>query len=263
MFSIGSSFDCECRPTSAAAIFREFDTNNDDMITLEEVFAYFDTQDCVFPFKYALPDGTVKEYTSCTTDDDEFGFEWCSIRTLSDGFSAEGFFKYCKIEDNEAVWFDAIDHLDENGDGLLSFDEAINPSRRNLQFIASTEQFCNDCTAAPTRCANPLVNLIDGTCRNFIKTTPLGDDELIRILADAMADAYCPETYLEDSYMDCPTQREGAWLARVNVEEYVDPPGASSAEVLSCLTITNAAAALAGAVFDGLASFWGVNVQKS
>ena len=77
MFSIGSSFDCECRPTSAAAIFREIDTNNDDMITLEEVFAYFDTQDCVFPFKYALPDGTVKEYTSCTTDDDEFGFDWC------------------------------------------------------------------------------------------------------------------------------------------------------------------------------------------
>ena len=46
---------------------------------MEEVFAYFDIQDCVFPFKYALTDGTVKGYTSCTIDDDKFGFEWCSI----------------------------------------------------------------------------------------------------------------------------------------------------------------------------------------
>jgi hypothetical protein len=227
----GSGFECECRPTDGAKIFGEVDSNDDLYVTWEEVRAYFDDKPCVFPFKYVKDDGTVGEYTSCTTVDDAFGKEWCSIDVLNDGFHATGFFKYCDESVNLDVWNDAIDRLDEDNDGKLSFVEAITSARerrrRERQLIlAGSEDHCEDCER-PDYCSNPAIMAIDNHCRNFIKTKPLEDDQTLRILATTMVDAYCDE---EDevnwAYDSCPMNRErmSHWLIRTHLEpvSYID-----------------------------------------
>jgi hypothetical protein len=227
----GSGFECECRPTDGAKIFGEVDSNDDLYITWEELIAYFDNQRCVFPFKYRKDDGTVGEYTSCTTVDDDFEKEWCSIDVLNDGFHATGFFKYCDESVNLVVWNDAIGRLDENNDGKLSFDEAITSARerrrRERQLIlAGLEETCEDCKK-PDYCSNPAIMAIDNHCRNFIKTKPLKDDEILRILATTMVDAYCDEEdELHWGYNNCPMNRErmSDWLSRTHLEpvSYID-----------------------------------------
>ena len=219
----GYGFECECRPTDGAKIFGEVDSNDDLFITWEEIIAYFDSKPCVFPFKYTKDDGSVGEYTSCTTVDDSQ--EWCSIDVLNDGFHATGFFKYCVESVNLAVWNDAIFRLDEDNDGKLSFHEAITSARerrrRERQLIlAGSESTCEDCVK-PDYCSNPAIMAIDNHCRNFIKTKPLGDDETLQILATAMLDVYCDE---EDAvnlaYNSCPMKRErmSDWLNRTHLE---------------------------------------------
>jgi len=204
-----SVFECECRPTSGASAFKEVNTNNDDDITLEEMTDYFEGQDCVFPFKYMV-DGILNTYNSCTTDDDVFGQKWCSTKTLRDGVHAKGFFRYCEREGAQVAWEDAIDKLDINNDGKLSFNEVVANAnrRRQRRLVPSTRARCNDCREdMPEECNNAVVQAIDGECRNFIMTEPLDDDELLHMLAYTMEDAYCGED--EDANTSCPSQRTG------------------------------------------------------
>ena len=156
--------------------------------------------------------------------------EWCSIQTLSDGFWAtKEFWKYCKHEDNEKVWSDAISCLDENGDGSISFDETpINPSHQRELFHLNpddlfllngktTRKDCNDCAdLVPDDCKNSTPAIFNpAVCQKFTNTPPLGDEELLRVLANAMVDSYCPEVYADQIYTTCPMQREGdTWLER-------------------------------------------------
>lgn len=238
----GYGFECECRPTDGAKIFGEVDSNDDLFITWEEIIAYFDSKPCVFPFKYTKDDGSVGEYTSCTTVDDSQ--EWCSIDVLNDGFHATGFFKYCVESVNLAVWNDAIFRLDEDNDGKLSFHEAITSARerrrRERQLIlAGSESTCEDCVK-PDYCSNPAIMAIDNHCRNFIKTKPLGDDETLQILATAMLDVYCDE---EDAvnlaYNSCPMKRErmSDWLTRTHLEPYQKEKVFALTSALVCLAM--------------------------
>jgi len=224
----GSDFMCECRPTNGALVFGEVDANNDDYITLEEILTYFDSQTCEFPFKYTF-DGVTKTYNNCTTDDDTFGLSWCSIKTLADGTHAKGFFKYCEESSNVAAWEDAVARLDADGDGKLAFGEAITNARRRRKLLASPgaageEWNCNDCVVSED-CQNPVVKAIDGECRNYIKTEPLKDENLVRILGTAMADVYCdkeegnnyqPNIGGSLNYLNCERKRGGMdeWIER-------------------------------------------------
>jgi hypothetical protein len=67
-----------------------------------------------------------------------------------------------------------------------------------------------------------VIKAIDGECRNYIKTEPLNDNELLRMLAVTMADSYC--TTPEDDgwhYNSCPLRRQGMeeWLVQTRLEE--------------------------------------------
>ena len=224
----GSDFMCECRPTNGALVFGEVDANDDDYITLEEILTYFDSQTCEFPFKYTI-DGVTNTYNNCTTDDDTFGLSWCSIRTLADGTHANGFWKYCEESSNVAAWEDAVARLDSDGDGKLAFGEAItNARRRRRKLLASPgayeERKCNDCVVSED-CQNPVVKAIDGECRNYIKTKPLKDENLVRVLGTAMADVYCdkeegdnyqPNIGGDWNYLSCERKRGGMdkWIER-------------------------------------------------
>ena len=223
----GSDFMCECRPTNGALVFGEVDANDDDYITLEEVLAYFDSQTCEFPFKYTVH-GVTNTYNTCTTDDDTFGWSWCSIKTLADGTHAKGFFKYCEESSNVAAWEDAVARLDSDGDGKLAFGEAITNARRRRKLLPSPGFFgeewnCNDCVVSED-CQNPVVKAIDGECRNYIKTKPLEDENLLRILGTAMSDVYCDQekdNYQPNiggplNYFNCERKRGGMdeWIER-------------------------------------------------
>ena len=222
VFKAGETgFECECKPTDGAQIFGEVDSNDDLYITWEELKAYFDSQACEFPFKYRKDDGSVGEYSSCTTVDDDFGKEWCSINVLSDGFHATGFFKYCDDADNLVVWNDALARLDEDGDGKLAFDEAITSARENRRrgrqlILAGVEENCDDCNR-PEYCSNPAIMALDNHCRNFIKTVPLEDEEILQILATTMVDIYCDDVDKPElGYNACPMDRGrmNEWLER-------------------------------------------------
>lgn len=217
----GSDFMCECRPTSAARVFGEVDANGDGFITLEDVLIYFDSEPCVFPFTYTF-EGVTNTYNNCTSDFDNFGFNWCSIRTLADGTHAYGFWKYCDEASNVLSWEDALVRLDSDGDGKLSFDEGITNARkrRNLQTrpgVMGEKNNCNDCEV-PDDCNNPVVKAIDGECRNYIKTKPLGDETLLRILGSAMSDVYCANPNIPGprNYYNCESERDGMekWISR-------------------------------------------------
>ena len=219
----GSNFMCECRPTNGANVFREVDVNEDDIITLQEVLDYFDSESCVFPFKYEI-DGVVNTYNECTTDDDAFGFSWCSVETLADGTHAKGFWKYCEESSTEIAYQDALDRLDENNDGLLSFDEFVNNARRRRRKLwAGSEGGCRDCEDIPEDCQNIVIKAMDGECRNYVKTVPLDDENLLRMLAATMVDAYCTEPSDNGDvhdYEKCPHERGGMdeWITRTHLE---------------------------------------------
>lgn len=217
----GTDFACECRPTNGAHIFAEVDANDDDFITLAEILSYFDGQTCEFPFTYTF-EGVTTTYNSCTTVDDIFGFSWCSLRTLADGSHAIGFWKYCDESSNLFAWNDALDRLDSDGDGKLSFDEAIHNARRRRRLLnppgfVGEEWNCNDCIV-PDDCLNPVIKAIDGECRNYIKTKPFDTEkqqnqDLLRMLATAMADVYCPKYDDSEgglwSHVTCERKRPG------------------------------------------------------
>ena len=222
----GRDFECECRPTTAANVFREVDENDDLFITLDEILVYFEKRPCVFPFKYEW-DGVLTEYTECTSDYQERGREWCSIETLANGVHAFGFWKYCKVADTIAEWHEALDSLDSDGDGRLSFDEAItNARRRRMQL--GTPWNCNDCVLSE-HCRNNIVATIDGECRNYIKTRPFDntteDENLLGMLAVTMQDVYCNEN--STGYIACATQRPGTenWLTQTHLEMVRVAPG--------------------------------------
>jgi len=276
----GTDFACECRPTNGAQVFGEVDANDDDFITLAEILSYFDSQDCDFPFKYTV-EGVTKSYDSCTTVDDDFGFSWCSIRNLSDGSYATGFFKYCDESSNVLVWNDALDRLDSDGDGKLSFDEAIHNARRRRKLLSSPGAFgaewnCNDCVV-PDDCTNPVIKAIDGECRNYIKTRKLDDQNLLRLLASTMADVYCPK---DDetiggywSHTSCERKREGMenWLTRddANMKMY-DGDAGQLYTFLACSALTvsslyNGGASLlrtANGLLNLFESDWGVSTEQ-
>ena len=223
----GSDYACECRPTTGASIFREVDTDDNGYVTLEEILTYFDSQQCVYPFKYTIA-GVTNTYDACTSDDDAFGFEWCSIRTLADGQHALGFWKYCLESSNIAAWEDALNRLDSDEDGKLSFNEAMKNARRRRNLLAppgtfGSENNCNDCEV-PEDCKNPIVKAIDGECRNFFKTVKFDDEDedLLRMLASAMSDVYCTDgSNSKQSYIDCPATKRvgmGDWLDRTHLE---------------------------------------------
>ena len=222
VFTPGSDFLCECRPTNGARVFGKVDTNDDDHITWGEILTFVDQENCVFPFTYTV-NGVAKTYNSCTSDADTFGFEWCAIKTNADGFMATGFWKYCDESSNKFAWEDALARLDSDNDGRLSFSEAITNARRRRNLLpAPNNQMCNDCDV-PAECLNPIIKAIDGECRNFIKTKPLDDENLLRMLATTMADVYCDkeDPYQPDiggdlNYLNCERKRDGMeqWLTR-------------------------------------------------
>jgi hypothetical protein len=220
----GSNFMCECRPTNGANVFREVDVNEDDIITLQEVLDYFASEPCEFPFKYEI-DGVVNTYNECTTDDDAFGFSWCSVETLADGTHAKGFFKYCEESSTKLVYQDALDRLDENNDGQLSFDETINNARRRRRklSLAGSEFLCRDCEDVPEDCQNIVIKAMDGECRNYVKTVPLDDENLLHMLAATMLDSYCTEPSGDGDVHDyeyCPHKRKhmDEWITRTHLE---------------------------------------------
>ena len=220
VFTLGADFECECRPTSGANVFGEVDANGDDFITLEEILTYFESQSCVFPFTYAF-EGVSNTYNECTSVDADF--EWCSIKTLNDGSHAKGFYKYCETTSTVESWEAALARLDTDNDGKLSFDEAItNAQRRRRSLLGQgSEAKCNDCVTHD-ECRNPVIKAIDGECRNYIKTEPLNDNELLRILADTMSDSYCTTPERDGlHYIGCPLRRQGMeeWLVRTRLEE--------------------------------------------
>jgi len=237
MFSIGGNFECECRPVDGAEIFEAVDSNNDDHITLEEILTYFESDPCESSFIY---DGF--EFEGCTTYGDTYGLEWCSTKTLRDGTHATGFFKYCNDDDNEFAWEGALEIYDTNGDGKLSFEEAVlskKERRRRLQLndiIAGGRGNCNDCNEEERqRClSNPIIATIDGECRNYIKTIPFDDsnedeENLLHMLGATMVDVYDNCKEFEDgqesngslNYMGCPTLRGGMdqWIDRTYLSE--------------------------------------------
>lgn len=123
------------------------------------------------------------------------------------------------------VWDNAIAQRDKDGDGKLDFDEAVtmvqySRLRRNqeLQERSLDEvNACDDCDT-PDYCNNMVLNMFDNHCRNTIKTTPLEDEELLRLLATAANDIYCGENIEQyTSYVNCPVKKRagmGEWLDR-------------------------------------------------
>jgi len=270
----GRGFECECRPTSRAKIYREVDMNNNDEVTLQELQEYFDNKTCVFPFKYTF-EGVETEYNECTTVDDAFNFPWCPVKLNLDRTHPEGFWKYCDKENNAAVFKDALDRLDTNGDGSLSFTEAVTNAR--LQTQVQSESSCNDCiTEIPDYCKNPVVNAMNSECRNFIKTIPLNDDELLRILADAMNDVYCGDGVetgsgvVEDrgSYEQCALMRGtnigDQWLKQIKFHEYNKEESGDIPKLLGCAVLAaSGGLTLAAKVWSGLKSVFGSEVDAS
>ena len=248
IYQLGTGFECKCKLTRTgktcpvnvkrraislqthtcqqkAQVFDDVDANNDRYITWSELQAYIDQQTCVFPFKMLQNDGSIKEYTACTLDDEDSGHAWCSTRQNTNGFHNKGYYKYCTDEGNQQAWFDALAQFDDDGDGKLAFNEAsrhARESRRRRERMLNTNDnfgafICNDCIT-PDYCKNLAMATLDNHCRNVIKTVPLNDDDLLRLLALTMADIYCYEPdSLPESVESCPYElRHGVsdWLKR-------------------------------------------------
>ena len=67
------------------------------------------------------------------------------------------------------------------------------------------------------------INAMDGECRNYVKTKPLDDENLLRMLAATMVDAYCTEPSDNGDvhdYESCPHERGGMdeWITRTHLE---------------------------------------------
>merc|ERR1719443_371988 len=100
---------------------------------------------------------------------------------------------------------------------------------------------CDDCVI-PDYCKNHAIATFRNQCRNVIKTVPLDDDQLLKILALTANDIYCYETENPDpsiaSVASCPYERRSGvkeWLSRGPVTLYDKKDGFNTYAALICM----------------------------
>mmetsp|Transcript_5382 Transcript_5382/g.8481 ORF Transcript_5382/g.8481 Transcript_5382/m.8481 type:complete len:702 (-) Transcript_5382:184-2289(-) len=220
------AYECNCTVKSNVELFRSIDTNGDNFGSAEEIRAFLNKEPCVFPFTYKNYFGIEKTHTSCITEDEPSGHEWCSVKTNDKGDHIPTFYKYCTEEGMEYFGAFILQRFDRNNDGGVSYEELIALEQDPSRNLASDSYCGNDCDPLPGKCIGQL-GMADPECRNRYKTIPLGDEELLRILADAQLQAY--DVMVEDSeitYVDNPIKRyelgggDRTWLEQTNSREY-------------------------------------------
>lgn len=214
-------YTCECKKKSNKALFDEVDKNKDGIVTPAEYNKYYKDQGCKFPFKYKnYYSGNLVKYENCTLVDTDFtNHSWCSIKTDIYDVHVTSFYKYCDDEGMQMALNNLLIKYDTNKDGNFSFEEVAKYEKINA--LASSEKDCyNDCASPPVECLTPFIK--SPKCLNNFKTLPLGDEELLRILADAQLEAYAPTNKMDQtsSYLTVPSMRDGAWLTKLSDSNY-------------------------------------------
>jgi len=125
------SAGCICAEKWVMKMFLSGDVDEDNKLSKEETWAFYDGKPCVDSYTVGVTKGAENMPVTFSggkcvdaSSDDDTTDPWCSIKVTSDGDHLKGFWKYCERAGFNAAWMKAM-KFDLDNDAMLSLQEVI------------------------------------------------------------------------------------------------------------------------------------------